>query len=355
MNRGLSILPSVARRSAGLLAQDVRVCRYTPGFAKATAGVIPWQFSSLVARFVSTQRLTNSLTFVSNENKTFKSIKKNEKSQELRFALNNSNPPPGVISTVGEDGRRLCIVIGWLMSEHKHIMKYAQFYMDQGFDILVVRCSPWQLLWPITGGKVIAKDMLTFMENNPQYKTVFLHAFSVGAYVWGQLLVWHRQQPERYDFIRERIVGQIWDSIVDIEGVTQGIGGALFPNNWLVRNLIEGYVWFHVNMFHDRVMKHYLETRSAYHNSVLRVPTLIYSSESDPVALHAVVEKIADRWEELGTEVFMKTWKNSPHVSHMYRHPEEYRSEMKAFIDKLGLLKYPDKFVVKPNKVAARN
>jgi hypothetical protein len=35
------------------------------------------------------------------------------------------------------------------------VMKYAKFYLDQGFSCLTVRLTPWQLLWPVTGSQVI--------------------------------------------------------------------------------------------------------------------------------------------------------------------------------------------------------
>ena len=43
----------------------------------------------------------------------------------------------------------------------------------------------------------------------------------------------------------------------------------------------------------------------------------------------------------------MKAWESSPHVSHLHHHPEEYQQEMKAFLEKLGLVPYPEKFVQK--------
>lgn len=50
--------------------------------------------------------------------------------------------------------RPLSVLLCWLMSEKKHVMKYARFYLDQGFDVLTVRINPKQLLWPVTGSQV---------------------------------------------------------------------------------------------------------------------------------------------------------------------------------------------------------
>lgn len=50
--------------------------------------------------------------------------------------------------------RPLTVILAWLMSQQKHIQKYAKYYLDNGFDVLTVRTTPWQLLWPVGGSQV---------------------------------------------------------------------------------------------------------------------------------------------------------------------------------------------------------
>ena len=102
-----------------------------------------------------------------------------------------------------------------------------------------------------------------------------------------------------------------------------------------------------MNTFQASATQHYLQSSVFFHNTILNCPTLFFCSEDDPVAFYYIVERAAERMERKGLPVYIKAWKSSPHVSHMWRHPEEYRAEMKVFLDKLGLLKYPDKFQVK--------
>jgi hypothetical protein len=54
----------------------------------------------------------------------------------------------------GENNAPLVVMLSWLMAKKKHILKYANFYMDQGFDVLSVSITPWQLLWPVKGTQV---------------------------------------------------------------------------------------------------------------------------------------------------------------------------------------------------------
>lgn len=52
------------------------------------------------------------------------------------------------------EDKPLVVVLSWLNSKQKHLSKYAQVYMDQGFDVLVAQITPWQLLWPVKGSQV---------------------------------------------------------------------------------------------------------------------------------------------------------------------------------------------------------
>ena len=104
-----------------------------------------------LARYLSQQRLTNSLTLISNTPRKLVTDLSTT-SPDLRFAF--ERPATAAVRRDSDDQPPLCIIIGWLMSRQKHVMKYAKFYLDQGFDVLHVSCSPWQLLWPVTGGKV---------------------------------------------------------------------------------------------------------------------------------------------------------------------------------------------------------
>lgn len=56
----------------------------------------------------------------------------------------------------------LVVLLTWLMSKKPHIVKYAEFYSERGFDIMAISISPWQLLWPARGTQVNT-DIIRFM------------------------------------------------------------------------------------------------------------------------------------------------------------------------------------------------
>jgi hypothetical protein len=52
------------------------------------------------------------------------------------------------------DNRPLLVLLCWLLSKPNHIRKFVNFYMEQGFDVVTVSITPWQLMWPVKGSRV---------------------------------------------------------------------------------------------------------------------------------------------------------------------------------------------------------
>ncbi|CAL8081250.1 unnamed protein product [Orchesella dallaii] len=284
-------------------------------------------------RSLTTKTLTKSIELLSNSNKEIKSTP--------------GNPLQLVVPGGQYEERPLSILLCWLMSEKKHVMKYARFYLDQGFDVLTVRVTPWQLLWPVSGTQVVAKDLVNFMSHNGLYKPMMLHGFSVGGYLWGEALNLMEKDLDKYRPIIEGISGQIWDSVVDFEGIPTGMPKAVFPKNAVLRKTLEAYIKYHMAAFENTATKHYLRSSKCYHNSVVDAPALFLCSLDDPVGAVSGIKKVADNWELKGMKVYLKAWESSPHVSHLHHHPEEYNQEMKTFLEMLGLVSYPEKFLLK--------
>lgn len=90
-------------------------------------------------RHYSVNQITKNIELISAHNDI-----KIDKSSPLRL----TNPK------LGENNAPLVVMLPWLLAKKRHILKYANFYMDQGFDVLCVSITPWQLLWPVKGTQV---------------------------------------------------------------------------------------------------------------------------------------------------------------------------------------------------------
>lgn len=85
-------------------------------------------------------------------------------------------------------------------------------------------------------------DLLSFLEQNENYEQILLHGFSIGGYMWGEVLDLLQRDKERYSDISDKIIGQVWDSIADIGQVSIGMSHAVFPNNKVLQTMLYKYI-----------------------------------------------------------------------------------------------------------------
>lgn len=90
--------------------------------------------------------------------------------------------------------------------------------------------------------QMVAKDVLKFLDTNTKYGPLVLHGFSVGGYVWGEVLVNIASERERYAHVVDRIAAQIWDSAADITEISVGLPLAVFPRNTVMQAALRQYV-----------------------------------------------------------------------------------------------------------------
>ena len=90
--------------------------------------------------------------------------------------------------------------------------------------------------------QLIAGDILKFLHLNECYQQCLLHGFSVGGYLWAEVLVKMSHDQNKYQPVIDRIVGQIWDSAVDVREIPVGFPRAVFPKNLVLQATVEKYI-----------------------------------------------------------------------------------------------------------------
>ncbi|XP_031765100.2 uncharacterized protein LOC113512027 [Galleria mellonella] len=237
----------------------------------------------------------------------------------------------------------LCVMINWLLARQKHVMKYAKLYLEQGFDVLSVSCTPWQLMWPVKGSQLIAKDLLKFMSTNVNSHPLVLHGFSVGGYIWGEVIGHSMENKELYTPVMNRIAAQVWDSAADVSEISIGVPPAVFPKNKIMQKTLKAYMEYHLRTFHDVATSHYIRSSQLYHSNPCRAPALILLSKSDPVGAERSNRIVHDGWVKLGVKCTWKCWDRSPHVQHYTYHKEEYVAALYDHLEMCNVLPQSDK------------
>lgn len=238
---------------------------------------------------------------------------------------------------VGDSGRPLALVFAWLMSKSKHIHKYGDFYLGKDFDVVHVRIDPLELMWPRKAQKVIYQLTDFISDSNHASKPILIHGFSIGVYLYGEMLVHMANQGQKGVELRKRIAGQIFDSPGDSNNIPEGVSRAVVTSSPAIQKAMQFSLDAYLKTFPKKVTCHYEASSQQIHENNMKVPALFLYSKVDPVGAPGPIEAVIDKWRASGISVDGKCWPDSPHVSHFHYYPVEYITELNMFLEKIGL------------------
>ncbi|XP_074660730.1 transmembrane protein 53-like [Tubulanus polymorphus] len=229
----------------------------------------------------------------------------------------------------------LVILYAWLAAKKSHTKKYADFYLGRGFDVLNVCIEPMQLLRPKRARLIIHQIINYVREDRLKDQPILTHGFSVGGYLYGELLIKLTSDPDRHRDIIARLIGQIFDSPVDFDGIPDGISKAITTNRILRRVLRESLA-FYKSTFTNQMIP-YIESARTFKENRLAIPSLMLFSRADPISDAEEIASVADQWRRRGIDVYTRCWLNSPHVSHMRYNYDEYVRILDDFLSSIGV------------------
>lgn len=156
----------------------------------------------------------------------------------------------------------------------------------------------------------------------------------MGGYLYAQV-VNQVVNTNKFKPVKERIIGQIFDSPVDFQGIPNGISNAATKNpalHSLVKNGIESYLKLTSKYTSDI----YMERSELFYNMPITCPSMFLFSTSDIVSDSARIEVVSTNWKSnLDIDVTKKCWDKSKHVSHFYTYPDEYKTLVNSFFEKV--------------------
>ncbi|XP_070553956.1 transmembrane protein 53-like [Ptychodera flava] len=234
----------------------------------------------------------------------------------------------------------LVLLFSWMAAKQKHLEKFAEYYLNRQCDVLSIQISPGQLLFPERGSQVIAENVVEFVQqDNMKHRQLMVHAFSVGAYLYTEVVQKMQSMAKHEVEILQRIACQVYDSPVDVNNVPEGLSKAVTENpilQFTFRKSIEAYL----KMLHNMATRHYNVASKTFFASPVTAPSLFFYSKKDPIGNPATVEKaISSLRDKMGYTVYGKCFEDSLHVSHLYKYPDEYFSTLDSFYNQLDYFK----------------
>ncbi|XP_014776905.1 transmembrane protein 53 [Octopus bimaculoides] len=244
---------------------------------------------------------------------------------------------PLAFHTAHGTGPPLVLMLGWMFARSHHLTKYSNIYCSKGYDVLQISVNPLQVLVPSRAQSFVEKIFDLLEKEDCINKPIIVHGFSVGGYIYGEMLVKMDNEPKKLAALGKRIVGQVFDSPVDKDRVAYGMSVNI-GKNYFSQRLIFHLLNQYLKIFKKSVTDHFSKANHAFIRNARRIPTLLLYSYKDSIANPEVIESTISLWENDGIPVLYKSWNDTKHVSHLQKYPEEYIEILLTFLDRLPLI-----------------
>ncbi|XP_022610277.1 uncharacterized protein LOC111228581 [Seriola dumerili] len=258
-------------------------------------------------------------------------------SKNVTFYVNEiASPASGCKTKASQDLKPLMLMLPWLGSRPQAVAKYCEIYFRTGFDVLVVESEVQEFLWP-RWGLDHGKSLLELLQSERfASRPLLVHAFSIGGYTFGQLLVHVSRDTQKYQSLTKRIKGQVFDSLVvgSLETMAIGLGKTVFPR---FETLVKKISMLYFGMFKHQTVDYFNTSIDVFWNTPIPAPALFFFCENDPLSDARSMEDLIDYWRKCGINITAKKWEDSTHAGHLKRHPQEYLTTLDSFLSSLQI------------------
>ncbi|CAO1331472.1 unnamed protein product [Diamesa tonsa] len=193
---------------------------------------------------------------------------------------------------------------------------------------------------PAFTAQLTAVDIVKFLLNNDYYDKIFVHGFSIGAYMYGECILHMLKDMHKYQGIIDRVQGEIWDSVPNYNAMAMGVSRAVFLHNLLLQKCLKYFILFYLRTF-PWLTANYVKkaTEVFYYTKNIHAPSLFFLSKSDVVSTEPAVRHSIALFETMNVQCTWKCFDNSPHVEHYRFHKQEYTQSLIEHLCKVKMLK----------------
>ena len=172
-------------------------------------------------------------------------------------------------------------------------------------------------------------------EGSRRQQPLLCHAFSVGGYMYGELLTSLYSSMHEYPDFQQRMFGKIFDSPIDYYGVPRGVARAVTTNQDRIARIESTVKWYMMKF--ERVTQQYIRASDNVHENALKTPALFLYSHNDPLCNPDHIETVAHNWRRNGIHADTVSWERAPHVTSFKMYPDEYKAHVIDFIWRTGI------------------
>ncbi|KAL4649685.1 hypothetical protein ACB092_01G032800 [Castanea dentata] len=245
----------------------------------------------------------------------------------------------------------IVVVFGWLSSQERHLKNYVQLYSCLGWNSLICHPEFLNSFFPEKAATLaadIVNELVQELKIRP--RPIVLASFSGGPKacmykVLQQIIEGKCEGLENLDdfqLVRDCISGHIYDSSPADFTSDVGTRFLLHPTilkmsrppriaSWIVHSIASSLD----ALFLSRLESQRAEYWQTLYSSVnMRAPYLILCSENDDLANYETICNFAQRLQDLGGDIKLVKWNDSPHVGHYRHYPIDYKAAVTELLGK---------------------
>lgn len=224
----------------------------------------------------------------------------------------------------------LVLLLPWTLAKDSHVAKFEKYYLKKGFNVLTVNTPTRHLFLSTLYRRKLETIAHELQSPNKimKFNKMLVHAFSIGHFVLGQLLV----EMDKYSDGRKIPTDVVLDSALDYRTLIfalvrtfplpTAIQDSLYPVcNILWKKLIPGLGVKPNEKVYDRI-----------HNEPFD-RSLILTSKVDPIGTEEYSKQLIEICRSNGSRVHGRIFESSAHVTHFVKYQKEYLALLEPFVD----------------------
>ena len=231
----------------------------------------------------------------------------------------------------------IAVLIGWGNALLRHLIKYCNIFESQEFTTVCLTTVNFYMK-PESLANSYRKKILQTLEQltkgNPDREIILMAFSQAGANVLASMV-------QHMDILKFNIVGTIFDSgpmMYNALAVAPTQGAVWSPyretSRGVTERIVDGGGFIRRPTEHevnkDPFLKAFDSTIMGYSSLA---PQLFLCSSVDKVVNYNDILDFSRRREERGVPIYVKVWNDCDHVGLFCKHPDEYETVLKEFIE----------------------
>ncbi|CAN7048424.1 hypothetical protein IGI04_025578 [Brassica rapa subsp. trilocularis] len=238
------------------------------------------------------------------------------------------------------------VMFAWSSISENHLASFVHLYSSLGWNSLVCRADFLTAFYPEMALSLafhLLSDLVEELRTRP-CPVIFLALSGAPKACMYKVIMGDCEaqiHPDDSQLVRNCLSGHVYDSgPLDF---TSDLNAkfALHPTirqmsvpsrlvSWVAKGVSSGLEGLYLTRFESQRSEYW---QALYSSVEIRAPYLILCSDNDELAPHQVISSFTHQLQELGGEVKVVKWKNSPHAGHYRHNPIQYRAVISNFLE----------------------